>query len=144
MNVQDFFENHADTPFSRIPIYDENSDDIIGYVLKTDLLIAQARDQFDRRLLEFKRDFLVLPDNASASKIYDQLMHCKAHIALVVDEYGSIQGLATLEDLVETIIGLEITDEMDKVEDMQVLARKRWYSRMEKMGINPDTLDLKK
>ena len=144
MSVQNFFETHADTPFSRIPIYDESSDDIMGYVLKTDLLIAQARDQFDRCLNEFKRDFLVLPDNATASKIYDQLMHEKAHIALIVDEYGSIQGLATLEDVVETIIGLEITDEMDKVEDMQALARQRWYARMQQMGINPEALDLKK
>lgn len=144
MNVLDFFEKHANTPFSRIPIYNTNTDDITGYVLKTDLLIAQAKDQFDRHLHEFKRDFLVLPDHISASKAYDRLMHGKVHIALIVDEYGSVQGLASLEDVVETIIGLEITDEMDKVEDMQALARKRWCTRMKEMGITTDDLTLNK
>lgn len=142
MSVQAFFDSHAAGPFSRIPIYNQNTDDLTGYVLKSDLLIAQAKDEFDRQLHEFKRTLLVLPDHISASKTYDKLIHGKAHIALIVDEYGSPQGLASQEDIVETIIGLEITDEMDRVEDMQALARKRWYARMEDMGISPK--DLKK
>lgn len=138
MAVKAFFDKHVQTPFSRIPIYAENSDEITGYILKTDLLIAQARDEFDRTLQEFKRDFLVIPDNLSASDGYDKLMRMKVHIALVVDEYGSVQGILSLEDIVETLIGLEIMDEMDKVEDMQTLARTRWRKRMQEMGVKLD------
>ena len=116
-------------------------DDITGYVLKDDLLMAQAKDEFDRPLDDFRRDFLALPDKTSASGVFDRLMHEKSHIALVVDEFGTTQGLVTLEDVVETLIGLEITDEMDRVEDMQALARKRWRTRMEGIGIDPESLE---
>ena len=141
MSVQDFFSAHSETPFSRIPVYDHNPDDTKGYVLKSDLLKAQAKDDFNSKLAEFKRDFLIVTDKLMASDLYDRLMYAKSHIALVVDEYGTVQGLVTLEDVVETLIGLEITDESDKVEDMQALARKRWRGRMEAIGIDPDSLE---
>lgn len=144
MSIQDFFNAHSEKPFSRIPIYDKNSDDITGYVLKYDLLTAQARDNFEETLAGFKRDFLVVMDKLGASDLYDRLMYEKSHIALVVDEYGTVQGLVTLEDVVETLIGLEITDESDKVEDMQALAHKHWRERMEAIGIEPDSLESKK
>ena len=140
MTVHDFFSNHAHAPFTRIPVFDKNVDDVIGYILKTDLLIAQARDEFDKPLKDFKREFLAVPEHVNASETYDRLMHEKSHIALVVDEYGGVQGVVTLEDVVETLIGLEITDEMDKVEDMQLLARERWRERMEEMGV--ESIDL--
>lgn len=144
MSVQNFFTAHSEKPFSRIPVYGQNTDDIKGYALKYDLLTAQAKDDFDRRLSEFKRDFLIVPDRLAASDLYDRLMYEKSHIALVVDEYGTVQGLVTLEDVVETLIGLEITDESDKVEDMQALAHKRWRKRMEAIGIDPDSLESNK
>ncbi|MCP4414568.1 MAG: HlyC/CorC family transporter [Gammaproteobacteria bacterium] len=143
MTVQDFFSAHARTPFSRIPVFGQDPDDFKGYVLKSDLLIAQARDQFNRLLSEFKRDFIILPDNLKISNIYDRLVREKSHLAPIVDEYGTVQGLVTLEDVVETLIGLEITDELDKVEDMQLLAHQRWRERMQVMGIDPDSLETK-
>lgn len=138
--VQDFFTKHDEVPFSRIPLYDKGRDDIVGYALKTDLLVAQAKDRFETPLETFKRPFLVIPDTQTASGVFDILMLEKNHIALIVDEYGTVQGLVSLEDVLETLIGLEITDELDKVEDMQVLARKRWRDRMAAMGVNPDSL----
>lgn len=141
MSVQEFFSAHAGQPFSRIPVYAKNTDDIKGYVLKSDLLYAQAKDEFDRLLSDFKRDFLVIPDKLMASDLYDRLMYEKSHIAMVVDEYGTIQGLVTLEDVVETLIGLEITDESDKVEDMQALAYQRWQDRMSAIGIDPESIE---
>lgn len=140
MNVQEFFSTFSNRPFSRIPVYGQNFDDIQGYVLKTDLLMAQGNDDFEKKLVEYKRDFLIVSDKLMASDLYDQLMHEKSHIALVVDEYGAVQGLVTLEDVVETLIGLEIIDESDKVEDMQKLAYDRWCKRMEAIGINPEKI----
>ncbi len=141
LRVKEFFDAHADKPFSRIPIQDSSADDISSYVLKTDLLIAQAKDDFDAHLADFKRKFLVLPDVVSASDAFDRLVQDKSHIALVVDEYGTMQGVVTLEDVVETLIGFEITDELDKVEDMQALAQKRWRERMIAMGFDPDSVE---
>ncbi len=141
MSVQAFFTEHSEKPFSRIPLYGADVDDVVAYILKSDLLIAQAKDQFDRPLFDFKRAFIMMPDTVSASDTFDRLMHEKAHIALVIDEYGTIQGLVTLEDVVETLIGLEITDELDRVEDMQALAHKRWRERMEAIGIDPDSIE---
>ena len=141
MTVQDFFSNHADKPFSRIPIYANDVNDIKGYVLKNDLLMAQAKDDFQAKLEDFKRDFLVVLDKIVASDLYDKLMLEKTHIALIVDGYGTVQGIVTLEDVVETLIGLEITDELDTVEDMQELANTRWRERMKTIGIDPDSLE---
>ena len=143
MTVQDFFNAHSTTAFSRIPVYDKKSDHIEGYILKTDLLIAQAKDEFERLLSEFVRELPVLPHHMNASEAYENLLTGKSHMAITVDEYGTIQGLVTQEDIVETLIGLEITDELDKVEDMQVFAHKRWRERMEAIGINPDMLNNK-
>lgn len=141
MTVRDFFEGYPTRPFSRIPIYDEDRDDIIGYVMKSDLLLAQARDEFDATLGDFKRSFLALPDLLSASAVFDRLAHESSHIALVVDEYGSVQGLVTLEDVMETLIGLEIIDESDTIDDMRELAHKRWQERVRKLGIDPQSLE---
>lgn len=141
MKVCDYFDAHAAKPFSRIPVYEGTRDNITGYVLKNDLLVAQAKDHFDLKLQQFRRDFSVCPDTLNASKVFDRLMYEKSHIALVVDEYGTVQGLVTLEDIMETLIGLEITDESDRVTDMQVLARKKWRERMEAIGIDPDSLE---
>ena len=142
MTVQNFFSQHAQKPFTRIPIYGRNIDDVTGYVIKTDLFLAQAKDQFDLPLSKFRRDLLMVPAVLSASNCFDRLIHEKHHAALVIDEYGSMRGLVTLEDVLETLIGLEITDELDKVEDMQVLARQRWRQRMEAIGIDPDALEV--
>lgn len=141
MTIREFFIDHANKPFTRIPLYSDSQDEIDGYVLKGDLLMAQAYDEFDRALDEFRRDFLVIPDVLTASHAFDRLTRELSHIALVVDEYGTVQGIVTLEDIVETLIGLEITDELDTVKDMQVLARKRWRERMEAIGIDPDSLE---
>ncbi|WP_417460855.1 CNNM domain-containing protein [Kordiimonas sp.] len=137
--VRDFFLEHGDKPFSRIPVFKGGADDITGYVLKQDLLIAQAKDEFDRKLSEFRRELKVMPSTVSAAQAYDTLMRNRGHIVLIVDEYGTSQGILTLEDVLETLIGLEITDELDTVEDLQKLARSRWKERMQALGIEPES-----
>ncbi len=141
MKVKDFFAEHQKNPFSRIPLYKDGIDDVTRYVLKSDLFAAQAKDEFDRPLSDFEREFLALPDILSASACFDRLTQERSHIALVVDEYGSMVGLVTLEDVLETLIGLQITDELDTVEDMQALAHKRWRERMQDIGVDPDSFE---
>lgn len=135
--VADFLAEHAESPFTRIPIYGDNRDDVVGYVLKQDLYVASARSEGTAQLEAFKRMLPLLPESLNASHAFDKLMRERSHIALVVDEFGSVKGLVTLEDVMETLLGLEITDELDTVEDMQHLARERWRDRMSALGIDP-------
>ena len=136
--VNTYRDAHADSAFSRIPVHEQDKDDITGYVLKADLLTVCRGETETKPIGMFKRDFLALSDKLSVAECFDHLLHAKAHIALVVDEYGTTQGLVTMEDVFETIIGLEIMDESDTEEDMQILAEKRWKDRMQSMGIDPD------
>jgi len=138
--VREFFDRHAQTPFSRLPVIGETPHQVTGYVLKSDLLLAQARDEFDRTIGEFQRDLMTLRDDLSASAAFDRLTRSKGHLAMVADEYGTLRGLVTMEDVVETLLGLEITDEADTVADMQILARQRWRDRMTAMGLDPDSM----
>lgn len=139
----EYFESHNDSPFSRIPIFSTSQNDIDGYVLKMDILRAMANNEDDKPISEFRRDFVALSDSMTVFDAHSQMINQNTHLALVLDEYGTVQGLVTLEDVIETIMGLEITDESDTVEDMQILARKQWRNRMEKMGVNLEVLEQK-
>lgn len=138
LTVGEFLKEHATNPFTRIPIFGKSRDDVIGYVLKQELFMAHARNDNDKLLKCFKRKLPLLPDSLNASHAFDKLMRERSHIALIFDKFGSVKGLLTLEDVMETLIGLEITDELDTVEDMQHLARERWHERMNKLGIKPE------
>lgn len=135
--VDAFLAKHADNPFTRVPLYGENRDDVIGYALKQEIFKAKARGDEEMTLEDLRRDIPFLPDTQSASLAFDQLMRSRSHVALIIDEFGTAEGILTLEDVIETLIGLEITDELDTVEDMQLLARKRWQDRMSALGIDP-------
>ncbi len=135
LRVSEFFEHYADPRFSRIPLYDDNPDEINGFVLRGDLLLAQARGEQQRTLKEFRRHLLAVPDSASVFTVFDYLLDHRAHILLVVDEYGTPRGLVTLEDVLETLIGFEIVDENDHNVDMQALARDLWEKRARSMGL---------
>ena len=118
-------EEHA---FSRIPLYEDGPDDITGYVLKTDLLVAFANGQKHVLVNQFRRDFIAVPEFLSVLEIFGTMLEESEHIVLVVNEYGTVQGIVTQEDVIETLIGHEITDETDTVTDMQILAHQRWRS----------------
>ena len=129
----------AKRPFSRYPIYSENRDDITGYVLLSDALTQVADDDHGTPLATLRRDLVAVPEDMSLLDVFDRLVEGRAHIALVVDEYGGTAGIVTMEDIIETLLGLEITDETDKTEDMQVLARDRWRTRASQLGLVDDT-----
>ena len=125
----------TDAPFSRIPIYHADLDDVAGFVLKDEILISHTQGEDDTPLKNMQRKIITTPESASLLRVWERLLSERHHIAIVVDEYGGTQGLVTLEDLVETIIGMEIVDETDTVEDMQALARKKWSERIKALGI---------
>jgi CBS domain containing-hemolysin-like protein len=129
-------DKQDELPVSRLPIYEGSIDRVTGFVLKDDLLLAQARGQPDTPLTALRREIRAVPHTASLSHLLDVLASQGEHIALVVDDYGGTEGLVTLEDLVETLLGLEIVDEADAAIDMQRLARDRWAKRAERLGLD--------
>jgi CBS domain containing-hemolysin-like protein len=131
--VQELAE--AKRPFSRYPIYSNSRDDITGYVLLSDALAKVGDDAHDTPLGQLRRELVAVPENRSLLEVFEDLVEGGEHIALVIDEYGGTEGIATLEDVIETLIGVEITDETDTTEDMQVLARNRWRARATQLGL---------
>lgn len=131
LTQEEFYEECPDDSrlYSRIPVYAEDKDFITGYVLFMDIMEHIADDEEQMKLSEIRRPILVLNEATSVSAAWERLLAEKEHIAMVVDEYGTFQGLITMEDIMETILGLEITDEKDTVADMQVLAREKWQER---------------
>lgn len=136
--VQDVLREHIELRFSRIPVYGEDLDDVSGYVLKDDVLLCGARDQHSRRMSELRREILVVPESLPLPTLLERFLDSREHIALVVDEYGGTAGVASMEDVVETVLGLEIVDEADKHKDMQELAREQWLKRARRLGIVHD------
>ena len=134
--VKEFVERYSERPFSRIPIYGENLDEIKGFVLRSDILYsAVSAPEATTELASLNRDLKALPETMPISKAFDVCLGERAHISLVVDEFGAVAGIVTLEDIVETLLGLEIMDEVDRTEDMQALARRLWKVRADEMGL---------
>lgn len=140
LRVEEFFHKYDQIRFSRIPIYAENQDAVTGFVLRSDLLLAQARGNSDSPLSKYCRALPALLAKMSLSQAFDEFIRLRAHIMLVVDEYGGLKGLLTLEDLIETVLGLEIVDEGDDEVDMQQLARRLWRRRAKEMDLDLDDL----
>jgi CBS domain containing-hemolysin-like protein len=138
LRVQSYFEDHDDSRFSRIPVYADNIEEVTGFVLKDDLLLAHARGQADHLLEDYRREIVALLESESLAHALNEMIRQRSQIALAVDEYGDIQGLVTLEDLLETLLGLEIVDESDDTVNMRKLARRLWKQRAEKMGLDID------
>ena len=128
-----------DLRVSRIPIFEGELDAASGFVMKTDLLLARSRGDDEKPISEYRRDILTLAADSSAKVAFDRLLGDRQHIALVIDQYGSAVGIITLEDVIETLLGLEIVDEQDSDVDLQQVARDQWKARAEKIGLElPD------
>ena len=140
--VGEIVSENSEFRFSRLPLYGKNRDDITGYVLKDEVLLKAAQEENDLPLSALKREILVMPAKLPLPELFERLLDRLEHIALVVDEYGGVAGVVTMEDVVETLLGLEIVDEADSVEDMQALARKQWFKRAERLGLlNADMIE---
>ncbi len=133
--LKDFFKNKDYLKFSRIPIYSENDENITGYVFRQEVFEKLAEDQHDLKLKDVKREIVVVPNSIVLFTLWEKLLEKKEHIALIVDEYGGLDGIVTMEDIIETLLGLEIIDETDTIVDMQKYARDRWKERQAKYNI---------
>ena len=135
MTLREYYDDDKFDHFSRIPVYAESPEYITGYVLRDDALENLAEDKFNMTLGEIKRDIVMYKEEMPVSEIWDSMLRNKRHIACVIDEYGSFQGIITLEDIIETIVGLEIMDECDDVADMRQLALDRWHQRQSRFKV---------
>ena len=127
MTLRDFYNDEEFKKYSRIPVYkDDESDYITGYVLRQEILERLAEDKFDVKLGELARPILSFSENEAVSEIWEKLLEKKEHISIIIDEYGCLRGIVTLEDVIETMLGFEIVDEKDEVVDMQELAKAQW------------------
>ena len=139
--IGQIIEEHDEFRFSRIPVYTQNRDDITGYVLKDEILLKAAQEEDDVSLHDLKREILGVPESLPLPELFERLVDSLEHIALVVDEYGGTAGIVTMEDVVETLLGMEIVDEADSAEDMQVLARRQWLKRAHRLNLIPSEMD---
>jgi magnesium and cobalt exporter, CNNM family len=128
-------------PFSRLPLYGENIDDITGFALKDKVMLYQSSVGEELTLESYKRKIYAVPGSMLLPKLLDFFLNNRQQIAIIVDEYGGVKGLVTLEDVIETLLGMDIVDETDNVADMQALARQQWVKRAESLGFElPDEL----
>lgn len=133
--VEEFFKANQNLRFSRIPIFRDDLDNITGVVLKDDIYKEMANDHGSKKLSDLKRELIVTHREKPIAQLLDQLVESKNHMAIVVDEYGSVSGLITMEDVIETLLGFEIMDESDSIADLQTFARKSWETRAKRLGI---------
>ncbi|MGN8225753.1 CBS domain-containing protein [Gracilimonas sp. BCB1] len=139
--IQEILDNKDELRVSRMPVFGDDEEDVTGYVLKNDLYYNLSEDNGDKKLKEIKREVLIVPETISLKTLFERLLEKQEHIAVVVDEYGGLSGVVTMEDVVETLLGMEIVDEIDAIEDMQKLARQKWRERAKRLGIVlPDKL----
>ena len=135
MTLKEFYRDKTYSHFSRIPVYSDSDEYITGYVLRSEALELLTEDKFNMTLGEIKRDIVMYKEEMPVSEIWDSMLRNKRHIACVIDEYGSFQGIITLEDIIETIVGLEIMDERDDVADLRQLALDRWHQRQSRFKV---------
>ncbi len=135
-SIADFLEHESSRVFSRIPIFEDDRDNVIGFVFQRDVLAAAARGESrSTPLVRFARKALYVPEQAAVGRALRLMTRRREHMALVTDEYGGISGLVSLEDLVETTLGIEILDESDRVADLRAEAQKLREKRLEEFRV---------
>ena len=143
--IREFYNSDDFAKFSRIPLYEEENDDYItGYVLKQEILEKLAQDKFNIKLKDLARPILSFNEDESVSNIWEKLLEKKEHISVIIDEYGSMRGIVTMEDVIETMLGFEIVDEKDEVVDMQELAKEQWQQVQNRQMARAKRLNAKK
>lgn len=132
ISLQDFFKNKDLLNFSRIPTYSEKEENITGYVFRQEVFEKIAEGQANIKLSDIRRPIVTVSNSKTLFTVWEILLEKREHIAVIMDEFGGMEGIVTLEDVIETLLGLEIIDEKDTIDDMQEYARKRWKERQAK------------
>ncbi|MBK8806733.1 MAG: DUF21 domain-containing protein [Bacteroidales bacterium] len=145
MTLEEFLKNKDYLRFSRIPVYTGNQDNITGYVFRQSVFEKLAEDYENLTLKDLKKQIVVIPDTKPVFTVWELLLEKKEHIAQVVDEYGGMDGIVTMEDIIESLLGFEIVDEKDTFTDMQQLARERWLQKQAKYKLlETESVSIKK
>tara|TARA_A200000113_G_scaffold95359_1_gene85277 strand:- start:697 stop:1722 length:1026 start_codon:yes stop_codon:yes gene_type:complete len=130
LTIDDFKSQKQFLNFSRIPLFSDQNEKITGYILLQDVLKNNSdKNNVKTSIKEFKRDILTVPNTINLFVLFNRLVEKKEHISIVVDEYGGLEGIITMEDVIETFLGLEIMDESDQVIDMQKYAKQKWLKK---------------
>ena len=135
LTLREFLKSKNYLNFSRIPVYSNNEENFTGYVFRQTVLEKLAEDQHDLLLKDIRREILIVPNSIVLYSLWEKLLEKKEHIAIIVDEYGGLDGIVTMEDVIETLLGLEIVDEKDTITDMRQYAIERWKTRQAKYKI---------
>ncbi|MEF1171106.1 hemolysin family protein [Vibrio sinaloensis] len=135
MSINQFLSEYRDTPFSRPLVYSQSTDNIIGFVHRLELFKLQQSGCGEKQLGSVMRPVHVLLNTIVLPKAFEQMMANRLQLAMIVDEYGTVQGILTLEDIFEHLVGEEIVDEADRTTDMQELAFERWEKWKERHGV---------
>ena len=124
--MKEFYDNKALAPFSRIPVFETGREFITGYVRRANVLEMLTQDKFTVQLKNIVRPILFFMEDAKVSDIWQRMLKEKEHISVITDEYGCMRGIVTMEDVIETMLGVEIMDECDTTENLQAMARKKF------------------
>jgi CBS domain containing-hemolysin-like protein len=121
--IKEVLDENTILRFSRIPVYEENIDHVRGLVIRSEILMAASRDEWELRLKDIMKPILKLEQEGTIEQALDVFLSNRQQFALVKDEFGGTSGILTMEDVMETLLGKEIVDELDEVDDMRKLAR---------------------
>lgn len=124
--MKEFYDNKALAPFSRIPVFESGREFIVGYILRTNVLEMLTQDKFAMQLKDIVRPILFFMEDTKVSDIWQRMLQKKEHISVITDEYGCMRGIVTMEDVIETMLGVEIVDECDTTDNLQAMARKKF------------------
>lgn len=136
MTVSAALDHPLTKQFSRMPVYGDSADDIIGKVIKRDLFQAERTGNGNERVGKYVHPIVRVSEKLPIQQLLDQFIKHRAHLFLVEDEFGQNSGVVTLEDAIETLLGREIIDESDTVEDMQALAKDKYRKRLRNKKLN--------
>jgi len=132
MSLNEFLENKKYLRFSRIPIFSGNIENITGYVFRQAVFEKLAEEEVGLKLKDIKHEIIIAPETISLFDLWETQLEHSEQIALIVNEYGGMEGIVTMEDVIETLLGFEIIDEKDTISDMRQYARDRWKKRQAK------------
>lgn len=143
MSLREFHDKHPQLRFSRVPIYERSRDHVTGYILKDELLqrlvepsaMSADAQPGEQPLSSIRRDIIAVREDFPIPELFSRFAEKREHIALVIDDFGGMAGVVTMEDVIETLLGLEIVDEQDQTVDMQLLARRQWEKRARNIGL---------